>query len=296
MATALVAGGVNFATGNPIPGETSLQKRCGFMGTCTQHQTADTNTGKDTTTDNRNGVSTKTSYTDNSNAQTEGNNGGGGLNGAITMGGVCSHRQNLKRDLYHSLHVKRANHPDHRHHPHHAHQPLNKGPPIQPGADLAAQIRAQVALKTSSTSITSSNMRANSGNTNAVVKSKQANNLNMDGMSGNGGVNGVMCRRALDEVEVEKRELDRGGSVLAAIGGRTTDPSFESPTTFLATRDLGRLAESLGVRAIGHDESLPHFRRDVGIECASSDSCDELAKREAHEVLVGHARTLGFEV
>ncbi|KDN52901.1 hypothetical protein K437DRAFT_266108, partial [Tilletiaria anomala UBC 951] len=83
--------------------------------------------------------------------------------------------------------------------------------------------------------------------------------------------------------------------VLAAIGGHAVRP-IDDNINLLATRDLGRLADVLGVRAAGHDaDEATHYRRDIGLECATS-TCDEFAKREAEEILAMHARGLGFFV
>ena len=114
---------------------------------------------------------------------------------------------------------------------------------------------------------------------------------------------GVNCKRSLQEVEVERRELDTGASVLAALGG---DPAaargsddITSPLHLLATRDLGKMAHMLQVRAKGHDwETATNYKRHVGVECAPDnlEECDEQTKAEAQDLLRVHARQLGFDL
>ena len=106
---------------------------------------------------------------------------------------------------------------------------------------------------------------------------------------------GNMCRREFDELEMERRELDTGASVLAAMGA-LTERDLNDDTEMLATRDLGRMAETLGIRALGHadDDSFTHYKRDVGTECATEECA--VMKREADEILRQHARGLGFWV
>ena len=114
---------------------------------------------------------------------------------------------------------------------------------------------------------------------------------------------GVNCKRSLQEVEVERRELDTGASVLAALGGDPAAPRGSDDITsqlhLLATRDLGKMARMLQIRAKGHDaKTVTHYKRHVGLECApdSSDACDEQAKAEAPDLLKFHASQLGFDL
>lgn len=107
---------------------------------------------------------------------------------------------------------------------------------------------------------------------------------------------GNVCRREFLDLENERRELDTGASVLAAMGA-LTERDLDDGIELLATRDLGRMAETLGVRAIGHDddeETFTHYKRDVGTECVTEECA--LMKREVDEILRQHARGLGFSL
>ena len=107
---------------------------------------------------------------------------------------------------------------------------------------------------------------------------------------------GTVCRREFIELEMERRELDTGASVLAAMGGLTAR-DLGDDMEMLATRDLGRMAETLGVRAVGHeedDDAFTHYKRDLGTECLTEDCA--MMKREVDDMLRQHARSLGFWV
>lgn len=107
---------------------------------------------------------------------------------------------------------------------------------------------------------------------------------------------GNMCRREFDELEMERRELDTGASVLATMGA-LPERNLSDDMELLATRDLGRMAETLGVRAVGHEddeETFNHYKRDVGTECATEECA--VMKREVVEILRQHARGLGFSL
>ncbi len=120
---------------------------------------------------------------------------------------------------------------------------------------------------------------------------------------------GNMCKRELADLEVERRELDLGGSVLAALGllpANSTltkrSDSGDAATSgssllhqMLVTREIGQIAEQLGVRALGHDEAQEVFRRDVGLECAGDvHECNDLYKRNAADAIRQYAEHLGL--
>lgn len=294
LASALAAGSIQSvkAAPNPISSDGQLIKRCGFLAECSINSKSTTNTNDNTHTIDGTQTNTDTRYKNSGNQVMSGNNRGGMNNSAgITVQGLCR-RQLMELREAEADHLVKRSHPHHGHPPAgHNRVPLGSAPggAVDPNAlrnSILMNVQSQFSQKTR-TQIT--------GSDNTVMQKniQRQQNTSIKNQSGTAAGNGMMCKRAMDEFEVEKREMDRGGSVLAAIGGALPDSATVEPVHILAIRDLGRLAESLGVRAAGHEQTASIFKRDVGIECEAG-SCDELARREAHDILVNHAQSLAF--
>lgn len=125
-----------------------------------------------------------------------------------------------------------------------------------------------------------------------TVNAQKTNNANQSHNSGVIMGSGTMCRREFIDLELERRELDTGASVVAALGGLSARDAH-GHEEMLATRDVGKMALMLGVRAFDHDEDADFYKRNVGVECATEE-CNEMMRREAEELLYIHARDLGL--
>ena len=130
----------------------------------------------------------------------------------------------------------------------------------------------------------------NSDNTNNVNDQS-----NVQDFSGAGNVvgAGMRCggkrRRALDR---ERRHLSLGDGIIQSFGlvARSDIPM----TGALAVREIGVLAEELGVRGVVNKGAPSPLRRRLpGIIC-NTRACDEVARRSADDLLRMHARSLGF--
>ena len=261
----------------PVP----QSKRC--IGACqTKNLNTTNNTDTNTTTDTSN-VNTNTNQANNGNSNQTGNSGGGNSFGNASVGKVCRRAFVEARGINHAQHMYLVARKE-EHKPAAKHIGVAKPPP---GMNFNSN-------KWMTNTATTNNV--NSNNKTTKVDNTKTNNVNMSNNSGQINGSGVVCRRELEEADMERRELDTGASVLAALGGQSIARSLDEPANLLATRDLGRLADVLGVRAAGHDmDDATHYKRSVGLECAT-DSCDGIARREAEEILMVHARDLGFLV
>ena len=268
---------VSLVTAAPLP-QAGVAKRC--IGSCNTTNENTVNNTDTATTTNSNGVNTAYTQQNNGNSQSTGNSGGGNSFGNAHVGKVC------RRELMEARGVNAAHHvflAARKNEPHPAAHPAAKAPGMNFNQNWAKT------NTTNKTNVGSNNVKTNINNT-------KTNSVNMSNNSGQINGSGVVCRREFEEAEMERRELDSGAAVLAALGGQSVARSLDEPTNLLATRDLGRLADVLGVRAAGHDmDESTHYRRDIGLECASA-SCDGLARREAESLLMNHARDLGFSI
>ena len=170
-------------------------------------------------------------------------------------------------------------------------------PPPPPAQNNKTTVTDNKTNVSSTSNANTQNSNNNTNNSKSKTVNKQKNNT-ADQSNNNGVIvgSGNTCRRAFIEVEMEARELDTGSSVLAAMGGLTAR-DFDDDMEMLATRDLGRMAETLGVRAVGHDgddDAFTHYKRDVGTECVTGECA--MMKREVDEMLRQHARSLGYWV
>lgn len=250
-----------------------------------------TQTNTDTSTYHGDTTTTNTQNTkDAGNQNLTGNNGGGNFNGPTTNGGTACKRAyyNLRREL---------------------HEEYARGADWQ--ANLNAKMDAlknggNVTKTTTNTNTNNYNQQSwddhstnNSGNT-YVNNSKNQDIKNSNGSTMNSA--GAACRRELDMLDQERRELATGDGVLSAFAGtgsgaglaaRSGVPTFDA----LAVRDLGALAESIGIRSFdGYDVQLG--RRATGIQCDTAE-CAALmsaSQNSARDLLQEHARSLGFEL
>lgn len=219
------------------------------------------------------------------NQDMQGNNGGGNYNGATRNGGVSCRRalQQARRSL-HEAYAARA----------------------WPGVDGAAiaakaQAAAQGAKTTTTTNTNTNNYNQqswdnhstnNSGNS-YIDNSTSQNLSNTGGGTMNGS--GSACRREVSEFEMERRHIAMGHEMIAYVGGlaaRST-PAWDA----VAARDLGALADDLGVRAVvpEYDAESGGFQRRSAMDLAcTTDHCSDHMKREAEEMLFEHARSLGY--
>ena len=119
----------------------------------------------------------------------------------------------------------------------------------------------------------------NSGNT--VNKVDHSNKQDFSKASNLEGA-GIRCRRSLEALQVERRHLALGDAVLNTFGVRDASHS-RNP---LAARDIGAMADDLQV----------YVRSNGAIACQGGVCPSELHRREAEEMLLQHARHLGFAV
>ncbi len=116
--------------------------------------------------------------------------------------------------------------------------------------------------------------------TSRVVRNNVTQNYNQGVVAGAG----VVCKRETQELELERRELVAGLEALNDLGGiQKRSDSIHPTTEILATRDLGRMATALAIN-----------KRDLAE--AHDQSAQQLARREAEEMLLQHARSLGFHL
>lgn len=119
----------------------------------------------------------------------------------------------------------------------------------------------------------------NSGNNRNVVN--KSNKQDFSGV-GNAMGAGMRCRRTLQAFQLEQRHLALGDAVLTSFGARDT-PNSRNP---LAAREIGSMADNLQVYA----------RSNGAIACQGGVCPSELHRREAQDMLLQHARHLGFAV
>lgn len=101
-----------------------------------------------------------------------------------------------------------------------------------------------------------------------------------------------MCQRsdALLE-ELEERDHLAGEAILSALGARSHREA-DDPMHILAARDIGVVADRLGVRAATvHGNAAAPSRRAVGLQCG--DEC-RVSERDAEDMIIHHARSLGY--
>lgn len=270
----------------PIPAEKRCLGGCKTVNDNSSHTNTNTNTNASTTTSNTQNTSGS------GNQATTGNNGGGNDFSGMSFGGGggfsgCRRAFLEGRAENRRLHQRKVNG---------QHEPRNNKPwHAPPKKNIKVNTN-----KTTNNSINKTNTQ-NSNNTkvtttNTNVNKSKSNNVDQSGNMGVINGSGNVCRREFIELEMERRELDAGASILAAMGGLTAR-DLDDDMEMLATRELGRLAETLGARAVGHDgddDTFTHYKRDVGTQCATEE-CD-MMKREVDDLLRYHARSLGFWV
>lgn len=130
----------------------------------------------------------------------------------------------------------------------------------------------------------------NSGNTSNL--DDESNVQNFSGANNIVGA-GIRCsgkvRRALD---LERRHLSLGDGIIQSFGlvARSEIPMTDA----LAVREIGLLAEELGVRGVVDKGAPSPLRRwSPDIICTSA-NCNEVARRSADDLLRMHARSIGF--
>ena len=246
------------------------ERRC--IGACGSSQSSGTQNQSTATTTDTSTVNTNNNATGNSNSNQTGNSGGGNSFGDAHVGKVCRRAYFEGQRRQYQDHIELVS---------------RNSPPGWKGVGTINQNNATANKKTTT------NMGSNNKNTH--VNNTKTNNANFSNNSGQINGSGVVCRREFLELEIERRELDAGAAVLSALGGHYAR-SVDDTMALLATRDLGRMSDTLGVSARGHSiDEATHYKRDVGLQCATA-QCDDLTRREAEDMLRVHARDLGFFV
>lgn len=137
---------------------------------------------------------------------------------------------------------------------------------------------------------TDNSIKSHSGNTVHANITSSGNTIT----GSPGAANVVNCGST--SAKRDEMEHAEGLAILRSLGAMTSR-GVDDPLEILAARDIAYSAAQLGVRAYddaGYDGLARRSSGDFALDCMGGAHCQEHMRREAEELLIAHARDLGF--